>query len=965
MTRDPRTSEPAFNSLLGEVLRRKHPLWKDHLGVEQTRVFTDHPAFKPDLIIHPPKAQPVVVETEYAPALTVEKDAWNRLGQVTKFDAEPVEQAIAVRIPDALRQGQQDLPDRIAQAEFDYCILSGDPSAPDRWPTSGWMTGQIDDIVRCIEQAMVSQRRVNESLAVLEHGVRIATKIIADHHAIGCTGIREKMGRVLNQKSGEQTDRMAMTILVNALAFHSTISGHHSIPALHELPTFKDKVLLSGLLVAWRRILDEVNYWPIFKVAADLLAPIPLFASRRILPVLIRAVERLGELGVTSRHDLAGQMFQRLIVDRKFLATFYTLPTSATLLAEVALRRLAFPWQKPDRYAELRIADLSCGTGTLLSAAYHGVLSRYRHAGGDDRTIHPAMMEESIVAADIMPAAAHLCASQLSSVHPDVRFENTRVYTMPYGVEQNPGQGAALGSLDLIAGEQSLCVFSTGPKQARADGEKAIPDLRLPHGSVDLVIMNPPFTRPTNHEGAAVPVPSFAGFQTSAEEQRIMSARLATLRRGLDAPAGHGNAGLASNFVDLAHMKTKPGGTLALVLPIAVIQGASWQAVRDLLCRQYRDLVVITLATSGSTDRAFSADTGMAEAMVLATKGPPEPTEDSQALFVNLWRRPVTLLEAAEVARLASHLPVTNHTGSLQAGDQHLGSYIRAPLSAGGCAALRESALADVMLRLSTGVLQLPRYRHRHSLSMVSLGALGNRGLLDRDIGTRKVSDPPYRGPFRIVSLRDAPNYPMLWGHEAGRERSFLVPPDSQGDVLPGCESQAVRVWETATRLHFNRDFRLNSQSLAACCTSEPTIGGTAWPNFRLQEKVWEPILTLWANSTLGLMSFWWSGSRQQQGRVRLTISTLPGLLVIDPRSLSPTQWTRSDEIFQEFLSRKFLPANEAYRDSARMDLDRTFLVDILGLPEEILPPLDNLRWQWCHEPSVHGGKGTRPDDNG
>ena len=42
----------------------------------------------------------------------------------------------------------------------------------------------------------------------------------------------------------------------------------------------------------------------------------------------------------------------------------------------------------------------------------------------------------------------------------------------------------------------------------------------IPDGSLDLCIMNPPFTRPTNHEtaeAAGVPVPSFAGFGTTGE----------------------------------------------------------------------------------------------------------------------------------------------------------------------------------------------------------------------------------------------------------------------------------------------------------------------------------------------------------------------------------------------------------------------------------------------------------------
>lgn len=35
----PRTSEPAINAVLGQVLRRKHPLWRDRVHAEQSGVF--------------------------------------------------------------------------------------------------------------------------------------------------------------------------------------------------------------------------------------------------------------------------------------------------------------------------------------------------------------------------------------------------------------------------------------------------------------------------------------------------------------------------------------------------------------------------------------------------------------------------------------------------------------------------------------------------------------------------------------------------------------------------------------------------------------------------------------------------------------------------------------------------------------------------------------------------------------
>ena len=77
-------------------------------------------------------------------------------------------------------------------------------------------------------------------------------------------------------------------------------------------------------------------------------------------------------------------------------------------------------------------------------------------------------------------------------------------------------------------------------------------------------------------------------------------------------------------------------------------------------------------------------------------------------------------------------------------------------------------------------------------------------------------------GPLDVIVRHEAAAYPMLWNHAADRERRLVVEPDSEGRERPGQHQRAVAVWETATRLHFNRDFRLNSQSLAACLTPEP-----------------------------------------------------------------------------------------------------------------------------------------------
>ena len=84
---------------------------------------------------------------------------------------------------------------------------------------------------------------------------------------------------------------------------------------------------------------------------------------------------------------------------------------------------------------------------------------------------------------------------------------------------------------------------------------------------------------------------------------------------------------------------------------------------------------------------------------------------------------------------------------------------------------------------------------------------------------------------------------------------------------------------------------------------------------------------------------------------------------MLDTRTLTDHQLRRCDSIFNDLKDREFLPANEAYRDPTREALDRDLLfgiASVLQLDPALEEGLDLLRRQWCAEPSVHGGKGTR-----
>ena len=333
------------------------------------------------------------------------------------------------------------------------------------------------------------------------------------------------------------------------------------------------------------------------------------------------------------------------------------------------------------------------------------------------------------------------------------------------------------------------------------------------------------------------------------------------------------------------------------------------------------------------------------------------------ALFVNLRRRPRTTIEAEGFARIIAAIPEADH-GFMRAGDEEIGSFVRATLDDGGCAGLGELYLGSAAASLRTGALRLPGVAEAVALPLAPLATIGQRGLVHRGISGTEVNRAGVpRGPFDIEEpARADDEYPTLWSHGADRERKLVVEPDRRGEMRKGMVEKAEKVWATATRLHFTLDFRLNSQSLAACLTPDPSIGGRAWPNFRVEgDPRREQALALWANTTPGLIAFWWIGSRQQQGRANLTISQLPRLTALDVRTLDDGQLEQAERLFVDFAARDFLPANEAYRDETRQALDRAVLCGLLGLPESILEPLAALRLQWCEEPSVHGGKPTRP----
>ncbi len=972
--------EKALNSILGAVLQEFHP--RTEVRAERSRVLED--GGQPDLVVHSPGRERVLIENKYdttTNANRLEAQCKSRLGKSwSAGKGAVVRVAVAVLSPrDELdRISDADMPEvlRSGLVRLRWAVWTGTAHEVVRLPAAGWMDGSAQDLAACIDrigaEAGADVKRVTE----LQKALATAAEII---------GAPDEYREILKQEPGEQTSRMAMAVLFNAALCQATIASHYKTIRSPGQMIADDDVYQHEVLLEWREIL-EINYWPIFGVAWELLYAIPdMVAASRMLRWLFAAV--VGIADDPDAHSLVGRIFGELIADRKFLATYYTRPAPAALLAEMAVARLSVhDWGNPDTVGKLRIADLACGTGSLLVAVYRRIAERHNLAGGDARALHLKLIEDVLIGCDVMPAAVHLTAARLSGEQPDIDYTGTKTYVLPYGeTDLEGGTRVCIGSLDLLHRSHQPALFGDGTIAATSTGEDVNIFADVPSESLDLVIMNPPFTRSTGHEGEAVgvPRPVWAGFGQSPQQQAAMQEELRRqVGRIKGLKASHGNAGLATNFMDLAHAKLKPGGVLALIVPAAVVSGGAWANMRRVLVEGYRDIRICTLAehgAGGSDGRAFSADTGMAEAVVLATRDESEQS-DSTARYFILNDRPESEYLAVETALAVAR---AERDKPFRLGDSAVGWAFDLPFAATGDghpSGVRFPTVIRTVRKLQEGRFSLVRMRKEFDLPITRLSSVGARGPYHMDLDGM-ANDAP-RGPFDIRKLSNRSDfalsdYPCLWSHEHAAETRIRVLPDSYAEVWPGMEDMALDRWEGymsagnqpiagATRLHINRDFQVNSQALGACLTTEKALGGRAWPSFQPIPRdndplLWEQALAVWMNSTLGIAARWWVSTRQQRGRAMLSITTLGTIPVLDLGNVESAKVKDLADLCIDFLDVELLPANEAYRDESRKRLDEEVLCGVLGLPDTILEPLDHFRLQWCSEPSVHGGKGTRP----
>lgn len=843
--------------------------------------------------------------------------------------------------------------------------------------TGEWIAGGVDELAEVLRRTfdeLVEEDVVAESVRDIEHGVEAFSQVaLRAPGSVGRCAVALGIApdEPARKSSGGYSEaqviavsRIAGLTLLNAMLFQEVLSADESrTHPVRRCLSEDDRV--GAFENHWRFILEEINYVPIFRVAREIL--LALGSSKDVDHVLgVMGQQALAIVGrrAALRHDLMGRVYHQLLVEQKYLATFYTSVPAATLLLKLALASddWIVDWGDANQIRDLRIVDLACGTGTLLMAAAEAITDNHVNSctrsglRPDLRNLHKILMEHSIVGFDVLPSALHLTGSTLALRAAAVTFAETHLYSLPHGGTENQ-----LGSIEFLRAPRIHVkhdLFGTEIAIGeRLSGGEQLEGVVVDRPRADLCVMNPPFTRSVGGNLLFGSVP---------EAQRArMAKRLQRMLRGLPERGvsrqqaraeqrppvmANATAGLGSVFVAVGNESLKDGGRLALVLPKAVLSGVSWGRTRQLLSDQYQVEYVVN--SHDPTRWNFSDNTELSEVLVIARRVGPAGTEDGTVTFLNLWRNPRTAFEAMNIAQALTRFKAPDlelGQGSLpvEIAGRTAGEAISLPWnhvkrrSWMEQSAFAQSDLLRTLHYLLTGNVVAPGAEADAIVRLAPLGTLADLGPDRRDI---------WDG-FREANSRT--NYPAIWGRVKGHHLSMTAEPNRflsplgkprQGRPL----RSAKELWKHAGRIVVAERLRLNTSRQIAVRATERVLSNVWWPiSLKEEDEEAEKALTLWLNSTLGLLIALGSREETQGAWVSLKKPAWRDMPVLDWTQLLHKERQGLAAAFDDLAGETLQPLPHMGSDETRQRIDSS-LSRVLDLPD-----LDPLRKMLAREPVV------------
>lgn len=866
--------------------------------------------------------------------------------------------AVAVIYPLSLRSASTtNVLEELESAELKYCIVS---ELADK---ESWYEGTPAKVLARI-------RRVQEALSKDDIVERTARKISTQLDAIselwiGQTGTCDRLSEFLgiSRPAGENADKaverresaakVSALLLANAFIFQEQLSRSNTqVKTLRNLKKGNDVV--DAALQHWNWLWKTVDYVPIFQLGEKVLTELPSsMDSTFAVEALLNEAQAICRQQAALRHDLMGRIYHWLLHEAKYLGTFYTSTTAATLLLKLVF---ALEWEhdfsEAKKVASFKMGDFACGTGTLLMAGAQAITDRYirdRAEHGystnhqDMTVLHQTLMQNVMHGYDVLPTAVHLTASTLALLAPEVALDRMNLFVMPLGIDHDKPR---LGSLDFFESSEVKTQFALDDSHLESV-RASVTSTDMSNAWVpklDLCVMNPPFVRSTG--GNLL-------FGSLPNERKTLQAALSKLAKSL---AVSTTAGLGAMFVPLARLHTKPGGRIAFVLPLALATGEAWAAIREIIANYFHLELVVS---SHDIERYnFSENTNLSEIMFVARRlsngEKPELTS-----YVKLWHNPRTIHEALDCASRtvnAINVPSIKENDAQvirRTNGEPIGEIVSLNAPVGkeiwNAATFAQSDLLKVHTNLfHHHRVQIPLCQVVADIKLCRLDELGELGYDSRDILDAFDVDK--------TSTEWSP-YAGFWNHDSKKVKTIAQQPNStllarKQPLSRRNLKPAEPVWAKSANTLLVARIRSNTHRLIATSFTTKVLGNTWWAfNDEELTELQRKALIVWLNSTFGILSLFGQRVVTAGAWMSFRKPAWSSMQVLDVRELSVSQLEQLGATFDVVANRQLKPVAALNTDSVRIRIDEE-ICRIMDLPD-----IESIRQLLAREPSLTSKK--------